>query len=345
MEREMKKYLLAAGVGFAQCTSTICLNESRTRSVWNKRSEWIYSCPSITDTYFAFIFDPAERTPKNDGIYFQRKYNNNPSYTSGYRIEGIYALTCVNDIRFRWTQLPQQSHSETLSTAGTDLSIAYIELPPSDANFGHPGPFANSTFDGLLIPEALLGQLVYDCSPFALELALGVQYGHVKFSEALLYESDVPEEFVNLTFQDTFNGVGPEVTFDADYSVYTSDFCCNPASFNITSSLRSALLIGNSRARQTFTPTDETTTPPSTHTLITPDSKSWRVVPWLDLKAGLSYTSNCDCIIVSVEAGYEAGSYFTPLSKEIFPFDGGFSFSHFQNFTYHGPYAAVAVMF
>ena len=347
----MKKYLLAAS---AALLIALPLSAS-TRPEPGKfglKGEWIYFYPSIDDSYFALQGTPSPSLGVT--LPIGQKFNNNFNFTSGYRVEGIYAFcNCLNDVRVRWTQLCKTSHSKTITEDDPDV-IYPSELPPSL----HIAPYYSGTASSdvstdFYAVEALIGQVFYDCNPFMFEAEAGIHYGHVKYSESLSYFDTVGNEAYP-SFSDCMNGIGPELTLDSDYALYNSECDC-PGTLYFTTSLRGALLVSHSKANFFTNGQISDSDSPTLYTLADiNDEKSWRVVPWWDMRLGLNYTSNFDCFAVSIEAGYEAGCYIKAISKERFcsgtfglsPTGGvGYSFNEFQDFTYHGPYVSAEVMF
>ena len=316
------------------------------------KGEWIYFYPAVEDTYFAMTVSPEAGTT-DPAITDYVKYDNRFNFSSGYRVEGIYSCNCTNDLRFRWTQLIKTSHTATVlesSPGATD--VAFTALPPAFyASFvpAFPLPATGSeaisknTID-YYAAEALLGQVIYDCSPFLMEFEVGVQYGHVKLTEDLAYTFPASDTFTGATdfvaSKDVFDGVGPEMALDADYAIYNSECCC-PGTLYLTSSLRGALLIGRSSTRSAGH--DEVA---GTLSRVA-DRNVWRVAPWWDMRLGLNYSSDFDCFGVSIEAGYEAGCIIKPVSVENFTdvFVRSYSFNEFQDFSYHGPYVSAQVTF
>ena len=359
----MKKYLLAAS---AALLIALPLSAS-TRPEPGKfglKGEWIYFYPAIEDTYFVLQgLSTTAGTPPITTNYPQGEtYNNLFNYTSGYRVEGIYAFcTGTNDIRFRWTQLCKTSSNKTVTGTSTNPLFA-TALPPALAVFFEAGS-TDSSYSGTAsshlstnyyAAEGLIGQVFYDCYPFMFEAEAGVHYAHIKYREFLDYSDNAtPPDEATLLFTDTMNGIGPELILDSDFALYSSECYC-PGTLYFTTSLRGALLASRSSAN--FLSEGQLSSAPTLTTYYdVTDGKGWRVVPWGDIRLGLNYTSNFDCFAVSIEAGYEAGTYIKAVSKKrfvsattVFPSAGGSvgtSFNEFQDFTYHGPYVSAEVMF
>ena len=224
----MKKYLLAATAALL-IALPLSASTRPEPGEFGIKGEWIYFYPAIDDSYFVL--------QGTDGLPVGEKSNNNFNYTSGYRVEGIYAFcNCLNDVRVRWTQLCKTSHEKTVIGTAT-APLFSVALPPSLV----PAEYAGSAFSEVSTDfysvEALIGQVFYDCAPFLFEAEAGVHYGHVKYSEFLAYvDNATPPDEAFLTFSDTMNH-GPELILDSDYALWNSDCCC-PGTLHFTTSLR-----------------------------------------------------------------------------------------------------------
>jgi len=217
--------------------------------------EWLFMLPGYDQPYFASDFDVTLET-LDEGI-INRRYANEQTWHSGYRLELAYAFcSCpTTNIRMRWTQFPSFSEKRRVHAADVDNGMALLLNPPFlpervgediiNQNFFKLAELED-TFDFWYL-DLLLGWKAIDCYPFVLNLQGGLQYAHLKFREegfALANGSRGPDSFSKtVSVNSHWWGIGPELGIDFNY--FFSD--C----FSLTARGSSSLLIINRESKIT----------------------------------------------------------------------------------------------
>jgi hypothetical protein len=229
------------------------------------QAEFLYWRPNVEGFGFTQF-----TTPPNDSF----TPINTPHFRPGFRLEGVYAFSCLNDIHARFTYFNSGSNVRevsgnfgptTLATVRDDLRFKYYAV------------------------EVLLGRWLYNCSDFDLELQYGINYSNLRLRETFLITTT---GVVDTRQFSRIWGVGPELALSFRYPFPV----CFLGQFGIMGDVRGMLL--SSKFQRFVISTGSITTIQTADPL-------WNITPAADLKLGLSWDYPCGCFKPHLEAGYE----------------------------------------
>lgn len=298
---------------------------------WGIQGEFLYWHPLYDQSFFANKINASNNVigPRIDNPF---------DWQPAYRLEGIYAFcNTINDVHLRWTYLDTGEKKTVIGDANVP-AYSTVTPPINAVRVGVQTIISNSHLKYYAV-DGMLGQLIYDCFPFAMDLQGGIHYAHIDLKQDVLSITTAGPQPTNK--RDRFWGVGPELALDMHYvfPACCSRWCGGPIALN--GNLRGALLVSESKA------TLFATNPGGTSSYDVTNDKKWRVTPTWDLRFGLSCDWCFNCFAASFEIGYEVLTYTNAVQSTIFTDDSDyvFSFDSYDDLGFHGPYVAVGVSF
>lgn len=326
--------ILSSAFLYADCYEPIgCPTPCCLEGQWEVAGEWLYFLNSISQPYFA---QGEVRLTGSPGIGLDR-HANEQKWHSAYRLEGIYAFcNRQNDLRLRWTQMPSFTESGSFSATGRVLGTIGLPLQPAEE---YDTASISSRFY-FYSAELLFSQELAFCAPFSFAFEAGLQFSRIHMTQDITYANSSPY-ISNTKFQSDRYGVGPEVGFQFSYP-----FC---GCFNWTVRGNTSLLVTKKKLKyETTNVTDTDTTVSGTGK----DDGYWLIMPYADLRMGLSYArafSYCGCCFgLRLEGGYEVMDYVRGVDN-TYTFleftDPHISINNYMNLLQHGPYVRLAVDF
>lgn len=342
----MKKKICSALGALALLTSSIyaeqyyssdncCASSFWRDGGWTLGVEWLYFLNAIDQPYVATDYVTISAANVAGG----ERYPNNQEWHSGYRIEGVYTFcNCSNDFTIRWTQLPQ--FSESLHKNGNIFQTMGFPL----ANNTLPVTVSNHNSYSFYSLEFLLGQRLCPCAPFLLELEGGLQYAHIWFRQDIQYNTDATL-FDQASYKSQRYGIGPEIGLS-----FTYPFC---GCFGFVARGYGSLLATKKESRIAYVSVLSRDSGNVTFSQRVKDGNYWFIMPYFDLRMGLSYAravNPCGCCMqLCLEAGYEMMDYFKGIDTTLFvnssPGRNVGSWSQYSSFMQHGPYVRLAASF
>lgn len=232
------------------------------------QGEFLYLKPRNTSLNFAveqISFAPF--TVKS--LFMKEKYR------PGYRLEGVYAIDCLNNIHVRYTHYDTGSNIRKVT-----------------------GSFNNPPFTGTLTNnekfrfnnvEILYGRWLFDECDFELELQAGILMRKINYKDITNIEGPTTP-FSTGTIRSSFWGVGPEFCLNFRYHLF--ELPCGLFSF--TTDGRMAVLSGTDRLSNR-----------SPDGFFNPSEPVTSLNPVLDLKLGLNWEYLINCKKFNLEVGYE----------------------------------------
>lgn len=232
------------------------------------QGEILYLKPSNTSFNFAaeqISFDPF--TVKS--LFMTEKYK------LGYRVEGVYAFDCLNNIHARFTHYNTGNNIRRVS-----------------------GSFNNPSFTGTLTNnerfrfnniEILYGRWLFDDCDFELELQAGILISEINYEDITNIEGPTTPLSTG-TRVSSFWGIGPELGLNFKYP-----FCALPCGlFAFATDGRMSLLSGKAKLSHR-----------SPDGFFNPSEPITSLNPFFDLKLGLNWEYIWNCVNFNLEVGYE----------------------------------------
>lgn len=284
---------------------------------WGISGEYLYLLPMISESFY------AQQSNSNGALAAGERYNNDLTFTSAYRLTAMYALgNRFTDFQLIWTHLPKLSH--TTSVSGNLFAIRNSSNITS----------ARSTIDvGFYSLEGIFGVWGYKSNPIDFIFHTGVHYTNLDFKETIEYEiveSDVRRISITQNRSDIW-GIGPEIAFALNYP-FLGNLFCGRGALSFCSDVKGALLA--SRYQPRF----------QEDISFSNDEKRWGLVPFWDIRLGMSYTMSLSCMTTSLEIGYEMIYYHNAIDRINFE-NSGHSFDLYSDANFQGPYIALGVIF
>lgn len=303
-------------------------------------AEWIYFSPTSETRYFA-LQNAQAAAPINgtrQAVCFD-------DFHSGYRVGAAYSLCqCDAYVSLTWTSLKASRSRSLTDPAGVYLST---DAPPVTVA---AGTFATSAvadqrfryyaIDGIVGAKALCNCCI------STDLFAGVHYAHFQARGTEHLSTVVTGGATALELTNTFWGVGPEVGINTSAPIW-----CGLA---LVGNASGGLIVGNPRSSvKAFG---------NSTSYIAANERCWRLVPYFDLRLGLSYDFSLPCCFDCVSCcfprgfrgsfavGYEAISYSHALSTirsigSSVATGSAVAIDDHRNVTMHGPYVAASLNF
>lgn len=320
--------ILSSSFLYADTCASYCFEDS-----WNVNVEWLYLLNAIDQPYF------AQEGLATELIGLDR-HATEQHWHSAYRVEGVYSYcNQENGVRLRWTHLPQFSEtgqfiepSQVMDTIGLPT---LVEL----ASFYNAAYVHNSFY--FYSAELLFEQQFCPCAPFSFVLEGGVQFARIHMEQDIQYIGDISNRNRRTTrFQSDRYGVGPEIGFQFAYP-----FC---GCFNWLVRGNSSLLVAKKKTKYATQYINGSTNVRGNGK----DDGYWILMPYIDLRTGLSYLRNvnwCSCAFsLGLEVGYEVFDYFKGVDN-VYTFQlnrfPSSSINNYMSFMQHGPYVRLGVTF
>ncbi len=272
-----------------------------------------------------------------DGEATGERINNIPGYRPGFRLEGMYALNCLADVRAMFTYF---NHGHTTRASGL---ISDIQSWPFFESSGLPGTASSKLERKYYAGDLLCGARFFQSCPFNLTLLAGAHYTYMRANENISINTPTSPNIVSklLEQQSRFWGVGPEVGLDFQFR--PACFC----GFSLVANARGSLLVSNSKCKYEQLATSAT--PLIFNNLQHPQ---WRTTSAFDARLGVNWEVQWSCFGTSVEVGYEMINYRNAIYKH-YPtptLAGGtsttiHSFNLYGDASFHGPYLAIGAIF
>jgi hypothetical protein len=254
--------------------------------------------------------------------------NNQGHFQSGFRLEGVYGIDPLHDVRVRFTGFHPGLHLRSVSGIISDPFL------PEDA------PFLGSASSNLGFKyyaiEALYGRWLYDTCNFDLALQTGLVYSNIKTQEKLTFSPLIPStqsHAATFIHHSRFWGFGPEIAIDFQYPCLSLPY----GIVSIAANARGAILASVTKAQLTEIISPATVTTRQFH-----GESIWRATPAFDARIGLNWEYPCLCFDALLEVGYEwiwthnAANKNTTLAIAI---------NQYSDVNFQGPYVALGIGF
>lgn len=314
---------------------TLCCSEGE----WEFAGEWLYFLNGVDQPYYvqeSIITSGFLATVATDRHASKQKWH------SGYRVEGVYSFCSTqNDIRFRWTSLPEFSDSESFEISGGFLGagvLPTIGLPVIDQSISLNNASIRNQYSAYSA-ELLFDQQICLDAPFTFAIEAGLQYAYIHMVQDIVYTISSGNLYAT-KFTSKRYGIGPEIGF-----VFSSPICNN---FHFRMRGDASLLIAKKRLNYF----SRAVVGDSSGSEEAKDDTYWIFMPYVDLRLGLAYArafNPCGCHFNMVlEGGYEVMNYFNGVdntytfSYSNFPQS---SLNNYMSFMQHGPYLRLAINF
>lgn len=289
------------------------------------RADWIFFSPTSESVYYATTIGGSHPNT--------RIANRLDKYQSGYRLGAAYAFChCNSYFSAMWTDLMFNHENEYTGAALIGNAPAFGLTFPAAIFSSQAHDFHFHSLD------LIFGQKIVSKPCIDLDIFAGVQYGWFISKDHFFYRTALSS--LEVEGNGDFWGWGPQIGISAEAPLWHS--------FNFTGTLSSGLLIGKPHVKyMARLPQIEI------H-----EANAWRTVPFIDCGLGISYDfciNTFQCLRrlfakefhCSLEAGYEAVSYFDALAT-IRTFDvsnAGNVLDVYRNVTMHGPYVAIDICY
>lgn len=303
------------------------------------RGELLNFLPSFDQPYYvgdgAFVVSPFLSTSVN-----AERVKNDPEFDLGLRLIG----DCYIDLHGASTVL--QGRVSYFNSHFSDTTEA-VRLAPI-VGFPLASPFL--LYRGSAVAETGLkysaGDLTYglELSPHpSLHFTVfgGAHYANIECRESFSYIILDSIDGLLTKTKSEFWGIGPEFGFD-----FTCPILSRPHkhwNLAIVGDLRGALLAAQVSSRfKSSTRFDVIS-----ETVFFKNEKLWRVIPSVDLSAGISWAWQSACFTTGIELGYEFLWYQNSIDRITFSDDtlAFGSFDLYSDLSFQGPYLAISIGF
>lgn len=338
----MKKYVLPLILGFILpqlgAFETI---ENTGNSRFTLQGELLYLKAVTEQSAFIGVSQHGNTVPINtNGVV--KRITNDPDYRPGFRIEADWVFCdCVNQLQARYTHL-YNGHKENASGLLVSL-IPSFQLSGAGTN-AFPGTAFSKLATHYNAGDLVWESTIFDNCLFDFDILLGLHTASIKYKENIktYYAPGGPGlTYQTSTWSSRFWGIGPELGFKGSYAF---PWICN---LLFVGDMRGALLAGQTTADYTAV-----LAPAPLTFEFKNDPSKWGATPVFDGRLGLNYGWSCFCFNMHLEIGYEMLWYSHPIDKIIansFGTDSGqstyLSSDQFSDFSMHGPYAALNILF
>ncbi len=209
-------------------------------------------------------------------------------FKSGFRLEGIYAFDCTNDLGARFTHFNQTYPLARTGNFGLNPFPAQERLK-ADLNYR------------LFAAEVILNKTLIVCPDFNFLVGAGLHYRNLEFTSHLrennLGGSARETSFEGTNFKLRSKGVGPELHLAAIYSLFSKCW----GDLSLIGDARATLLTSREESKSSKTSVSIF----ETDVFIDDVKPSWTLKTACDLRCGLGWTYCCRCFTPSVMIGYE----------------------------------------
>lgn len=294
---------------------------------WGFAGELLYFYPSMDDTYFVL--------KTNDGAGLSGHWiNNDFNLVPGFRVEGAYTFCgCEHEVVLSYARV-SNSHSKTISgtglsaTAGSPFLLGESALGTVTVA---PQPFTNFTGSARSVEDtlyqrgdALLEWKIWKGCPFDFYMLAGLQGAYLRLHENIYYTANrvgaTPVTYKTEQRPRTW-GLGPEFGIEFSQDIWDVRGCYCPGTLSVVGLATTSILACQAqplfRAQNPFLGTQGFFPEQS----INPEH-TWKLVPSLQARLGLSYQMTICGFSTCWEIGYEWTSYIRALSKVTIDGDG-----------------------
>lgn len=199
-----------------------------------------------------------------------------------------------------------------------DITLSYMRLYTTEEDSAaydtatHPDTGFDYTAKGVVsnnldMADLMVGQNLHVGKPLKLHLAAGLGYARVQqdfdryYDQGLAATSLPPSDLTERSNFDysQFNGLGPKIGVNADYTIHHSDF-------GLVGGFSAALLVGT--LDQSYLTETVTRTSPVVMIDKTPTTSTMEIVPNFNANLGVRYRSH-NAVPVGVELGYRVNDF------------------------------------
>lgn len=295
---------------------------------WMVNSQWLFFMPSFDDTYFV-------SSGMTNDLPSGTRYRNDFGFRPAYRVKVAYGNP---ECDFHFAVF------YTYFYARKNRTIVGSSLFPTDgyqiSPFGSPYSGFATAKDQILHHnvDALFCKSLCDPGCFQFNLIFGAEYAFARLLQVTDYSSAA--DYLKFSRRNRFFGIGPEFGFDLEYKLAEVDwFCRGQINFNFLS--LGSLLASKTVARQS----NHNSTGGGV-SIALQDQNTWRVVPALHTRCGISYDLVFSCIRASIEIGYELNTYLRALTKPLSASNVLNSITNeYTNFSVQGPFGGLNLVF
>lgn len=300
---------------------------------WEVSADFLWLMPTLDDTYFVIDAPIATAFPTGE------RRNNDFDFHPGFRVDvGFGFCDCDRYAKIDYAWLGAKENT----TFSGPFLWATIGRPDVISGFEAFAGSASSELNFLYERiDAYVGQRVYDCCGLNVDLNFGLEFVYLRLRENYEYVEALTVPIIAEIAQRSRTwGVGPQFGVDLYWEIY--QMCgCSPGTLSVHIGSSGSILASRTDTRNFQTLQGAVL-------LDTHDEDTWRLLPALHAKVGLSYDTNLfSCYETSFEVGYEFNSYLRGLSRTIWPDNvaDGLVYTNYYNFDVQGLYVSLAVGF
>ena len=259
--------------------------------------------PTGSNLHYAAEAIPLPTVSPNWNIY-----EISTDYHFGFDVGAGAILSHANtNLTANWEHF-HSSDSASKQVSSENMIGPFFEIGPDALPYKKAHGKVSFHFDAINVDY---GIFVHFGDRLTTNLYSGLSYGSIKQTVTSKY-SDL-EETIHRTIKvpSTYWGVGPQLGLDFSY--------CIVEGFQFTGGLASSFLVGTQKNHTNYSSVSPAlaglgaASPNNQRTHV---HKKTQMVPELAGNLGLSYSSSCcNCVVVTVEAGYQAQVYFNAIQS------------------------------
>jgi hypothetical protein len=311
---------------------------------WHIALEGLYLVPTSNNLSYAFI----EHDLPNDGITYS--YRDEISaidthFHTGFGVEvGRHFAGNGTDLTVRYERF-HSTNQDTVSVKNggyIDSIYPLWDINWDAGSYDYPNyNYATARYGVKLdIADIMLGQLVLIGDRLNMHLSAGLRYAHLKNEYNATFIDDPSVDYnatqhLGISFDDVFQGIGPRLAVKGDYCVYKN--------LHLLAQGGSSLVVGTMKFNYIQDWAYSTVSQLYKENRDFLQKRHHQVVPELDARLGLAYTSNASKgLYWSLEAGWKTATYFDAQYMVI---TGENPYSIFMgqnsNLSFQGPYVSL----
>ena len=290
---------------------------SPTETPWKVSVEYLHFKPYISDNYFAIDRSGIPGFGDVSGEYINNTFNYHGGVRAGLSYDYCDGLSQAG---IRYTRLETQSCLRIEDNDPTFPRIAPTVGPAAWTSSEIRFVDAMESCQDLLYQrgDLMFVRKVYCSCDLDLSVGVGIEASEIRLNSD--YNTEDPQEDGHLRLRSKTDGIGPQVMLGAKYNIFTQS-CAFPGTLAVKLNVGGSLLVGTTRSSVYADFTDNLAVFIPTIIADTQDTRSWRMIPVLHTRLGLSWDT-CLCNApVSLEVGYELSNYFRAITEIIYPAD------------------------
>lgn len=227
-----------------------------------------------------------------------------PGFSPAFDIGFSYLFAeSSNDIRCHWTHLDTETTTASFVAGPTEFAGPPYQIGPDANTYNLANASVHYNYDAVNLD---FGHRVSFGGPAQIRLFGGLQYASISQTLSAEFQSFDRAYYIGNTTESTFNGIGPRLGMQVDFS---------HGNFDLLAELAGSTLIGNMQSRLDFSAVDPNFAGlPNAQSLTSPDAV--QVIPALQTKLGTGYTfRGRHSGRFRIEGGYQAAIYMNAINE------------------------------